>query len=88
MLTCEVLVIPDATSMWNVLLIENHINLNTQIDTKIFARFFADDLNKIKTFVENFIMLNYPDPEIGIKGDIVSYKVKDTAKEDQVIIVF
>lgn len=66
-------------------LIENHINLNTYIDAKLFAKLFDDDSNKIKIFVENYIRLNYFDPEIISKDDVISYKVKDTAKENQVI---
>jgi len=65
--------------------IENHIHLNTQIDTKFFSKFFAGDSNRLKIFVENFILMNYSQPEIQVKDDVIYYKFKDTAKENQVI---
>jgi hypothetical protein len=64
--------------------IEHHINLNTKIDLKSFSKFVDNDESKIRIFVENFIKSNFVDSEIAVNGDVISYRVKDAAKENEV----
>ena len=65
-------------------LIENHVDLNTLIDTNLFARFFNEELDKIKTFIVNYIKSNHSDAEIHVNDNVIKYKFKDTTKENQV----
>lgn len=65
-------------------LIENHIELNTLIDARLFVKFFNDDSNKIITFIVNYIKLNHSDAEVKVKDEVITYKVKDTTKENHV----